>query len=32
MPVLFTSHSSKDYARVDALADWLRANGSLGTP
>jgi TIR domain len=27
MPVLFISHSSKDDARVDALADWLRANG-----
>jgi hypothetical protein len=27
MPVLFISHSSKDDARVDALANWLRANG-----
>jgi TIR domain len=27
MPVLFISHSSKDDARVDALADWLRADG-----
>jgi TIR domain len=27
MPVLFISHSSKDDARVDALADWLRAMG-----
>jgi formylglycine-generating enzyme required for sulfatase activity len=27
MPVLFVSHSSKDDARVDALAAWLRANG-----
>jgi hypothetical protein len=27
MPVLFVSHSSKDDARADALATWLRANG-----
>jgi formylglycine-generating enzyme required for sulfatase activity len=27
MPVLFISHSTKDDARVDALANWLRANG-----
>jgi formylglycine-generating enzyme required for sulfatase activity len=27
MPVLFVSHSSKDDAQVNALADWLRANG-----
>jgi hypothetical protein len=27
MPVLFISHSSKDDARVDALANWLHANG-----
>jgi hypothetical protein len=27
MPVLFISHSSKDDAHVNALADWLRANG-----
>jgi hypothetical protein len=27
MPVLFISHSSKDDAHVDTLAEWLRANG-----
>ena len=27
MPVLFVSHSSKDDAQANALADWLRANG-----
>ena len=27
MPVLFVSHSSKDDAHIDALANWLRANG-----
>jgi hypothetical protein len=27
MPVLFVSHSSKDDAQANALADWLRTNG-----